>query len=326
MDTVAVQRRDHVDATAIAVLVVLCTLWGVQQVAVKVAVVQGLGPLLQAGLRSAVAAVLVLGWIAVKEGPEAFRAVFRRDAALGPGIVIAVLFGFEFLTLYPGLKLTTASRGVLFLYTAPFFTALGAHLFLPHERLTLRQALGLLIAFGGVAAAFADGLAFGGGSVAGDLLCLAAGALWGATTVVVKASPSLSRTPSSRILLIQLVGSAPILLGASALAGEMDHWPHATALAWAALFYQTVIVAFLSYLVWFAMIIRYPAGRLAGFTFLTPLFGILAGALLLGEHASIALLAGLVAIAVGLRLVNSRGPVRQGRGGVEWPFRRRDPP
>ena len=305
------QRRDRVDAMAVAVLVVLCALWGVQQVAVKVAVEQGLAPAMQAALRSVGAAALVCGWIWLKEGGAALRALVRRDGALGPGMVTAGLFALEFLALYPGLRLTTASRGVLFVYTAPFFTALGAHLFIPAERMSLRQAAGLVIAFAGVAVAFFDSLGGVGGSVVGDLLCLVAGALWGGTTVVVKANALLSHTASSKVLLMQLAGSAPILLLAAAGFGELGHWPQATALAWACLFYQTVVVAFLSYLTWFWLIRMYPAGRIAGFTFLTPLFGILAGWLLLGEHASPALLFGLVAIAVGLRLLNGRGPARR---------------
>jgi drug/metabolite transporter (DMT)-like permease len=122
----------------------------------------------------------------------------------------------------------------------------------------------------------------------------------------VKANPLLSRTPSSKVLLMQLAGSAPILLLASAAVGDLGHWPRASMLAWACLFYQTVIVAFLSYLTWFWLIQIYPAGRIAGFTFLAPLFGIFFGWLLLGEHASFGLLLGLVAIAVGLRLLNGR--------------------
>ncbi len=298
------QRRDRVDATAVAVLVLLCALWGVQQVTVKVAVAQGLPPALQATMRSFGAAVLVCIWIGVKEGGTALRALVRRDAALGPGVVIAVFFALEFLALFPGLHMTTASRGVVFIYSAPFFTALGAHLFIPAERMSLRQAAGLAIAFAGMTAAFADSFGHGDGSIEGDLLCLAAGALWGVTTVVVKANPALSRTPSSKVLLMQLAGSAPILLLAAAAFGELGQWPQATALAWACLFYQTVIVAFLSYLTWFWLIRSYPAGRIAGFTFLAPLFGILSGWALLGEHASIGLLAGFVAIAAGLRLVN----------------------
>ncbi|MBN8889350.1 MAG: DMT family transporter [Rhodospirillales bacterium] len=266
----------------------------------------GLPPVLQAGLRSLVAALCVLGWIAAREGRGAVAALASRDTLL-PGLLLAALFALEFLVLFPGLSLTTASRGVVFLYTAPFFTALGAHLLLPAERMRPRQAAGLTIAFAGVAATFAEGLLAGGGSLRGDLMCLAGGAMWGVSTVVVKASPALARAPSSKLLFLQLAGSAPpLLLGAWAL-GERLHVADVAPVAWAGLFYQTVIVAFISYLAWFRLVLIYPAGRVAGFTFLTPLFGILAGSLLLGEHASPALLVGLVAIATGMRLVNSRG-------------------
>lgn len=305
MSSVAIGRRDHVDAWAVAVLVFLCMLWGVQQVAVKVALNGGLPPVLQACLRSAGAAVLVMLWMATRGG-IAPRVRWRHGAALGPGILIAVLFAAEFLALNPGLRLTTASRGVVFLYTAPFFTALGTHLFVPGERMRLRQATGLVIAFAGVAIAFAEGLRGGGGSVAGDLLCLLGGALWGATTATVKAIPVLSRLGSSQVALWQLGGSAPMLFVAALALGELHSWPQVTPLAWAALFYQTAIVAFLSYLVWFWLILHYPAGRIAGFTFLTPVFGVLAGAVLLGEPASFALALGVVAIAIGLRLINAR--------------------
>jgi drug/metabolite transporter (DMT)-like permease len=305
MSSVAIERRDHVDAWAAAVLVVLCMLWGVQQVAVKVALNGGLPPALQASLRSAGAAVLVMLWMAVRER-RAPRRFVLSGGVTGPGVLIAVLFAAEFLALNPGLRLTTASRGVVFLYTAPFFTALGTHLFVPGERMRLRQATGLVIAFSGVAVAFAEGFRGGGGSIAGDLLCLLGGALWGATTATVKAVPALSRLSSSEVALWQLGGSAPILFVAALALGELHNWPQVTPLAWAALFYQTVIVAFLSYLVWFWLILNYPAGRIAGFTFLTPVFGVLAGAVLLGEPASLALGLGVVAIAVGLRMVNTR--------------------
>jgi drug/metabolite transporter (DMT)-like permease len=296
-----------VDAAAIAILVALCAVWGVQQVAIKVAATHGLPPVLQAGLRSLVAAACVAAWIWLRQGRAGLAGLLARDT-MAPGLAIAALFALEFLLLFPGLALTTASRGVVFLYTAPFFTALGAHLLLPGERMSARQAVGLLIAFAGVAATFAEGLLAGGGSLRGDLMCLAGGAMWGATTVAVKANPALARAPSSKLLFLQLAGSAPLLLlGAWALGERLD-LPAVAPIAWAGLFYQTVVVAFVSYLVWFRLILTYPAGRIAGFTFLTPLFGILAGALLLGEHASPALLVGLTAIAVGMRLVNSRAP------------------
>jgi drug/metabolite transporter (DMT)-like permease len=299
-----------IDPVAVLTIVACCALWGVQQVAVKVAVMQGLPPLFQAALRSLVAAFLLAAWTALRGGRGGLRALFTIDRATPACLLIGAMFAGEFLALFPGLKLTSASRGVIFLYTAPFFTALGAHLLLPAERLSWRATLGLFIAFAGVAAAFAEGLGAPGGSVAGDTLCLAAGALWGATTVVVKASPSLARVTASRLLFTQLAYSAPILIAVAALFGE---WRvgDATPLAWAAWFYQTFVVAFVSYLAWFWLIQRHAASRIAGFTFLTPLFGILAGVLLLGERFSPWVLAGLAAIAVGLRLLTAKQPARQ---------------
>jgi drug/metabolite transporter (DMT)-like permease len=307
MEGNATPRQDRLDVVAIALVTLLCALWGVQQVTVKVAIAGGLPPLLQGTLRHAGAATLVACFVLVRQGAPGVRALFRRDAATWPGLLIAVLFALEFIALFPGLSLTTASRAVIFLYTAPFFTALGAHFFVPGERFRLRQVIGLLIAFAGVAATFADGLVAGGGSVTGDLLCLAGGAFWGATTVVVKASPGLQRSPPAKLLFFQLAGSAPMMLAVSLLAGEHVAWGAVSTLAWAGLFYQTVVVAFASYLAWIWLVLAYPAGRLAGFTFLTPLFGALAGALLLGEHVGLALLVGLAAIAVGLPLLNSKG-------------------
>jgi drug/metabolite transporter (DMT)-like permease len=306
----SIEQRDRVDAAAAGVMVVLCAMWGLQQVSVKVALAGGLPPLLQAGLRSVVAAVCVVAWICLQHGPAAVRRLLRVDASVWPGMAIGLVFGAEFLALYPGVKLTTASRAVLFLYTAPFFTALGAHLFLPGERLRLRQAVGLLVAFGGVAAAFAQGLVSGGGSMAGDALCALSAVLWAVLTLTIKASPALGQAGSAKVLLYQLGGSAVVLLVAASVSGETGRWPEATWLAWAAFAYQAVPVAFGSYLAYFWLVLIYPAGRLSGFTFLTPVFGVTFGALLLGESLGPALFAGIVAIAIGLHLLNAPAPSR----------------
>ncbi len=298
------QRHERLDATAIAAVAVLCALWGGQQVAVKLAVADGFPPLLQCALRSAGGAALCALWMAARGG-------LRRKpsaAELLSGNIIAVLFAAEFVAVYLGLTRTTASRSVLFFYTAPFFTALFATLFLPGEQLLASQAVGLAVAFAGLAAAFAEGLLRGGGSLSGDLLCALAAALWAATSVVIKAMPALRQVSPATLLLYQLGGSAPLLLAGAALLGETAAAPHPGLLAWASVAYQTVIVAFASYLVWFRLLQTYPATRLSGFTFLTPVFGILAGGVVLHEPLSAGLVAGLVAISLGLRLLNRPAP------------------
>lgn len=299
-----------IDLLAVVTIIACCALWGIQQVAIKVAVIDGLPPYFQAALRSLVAAALLAVWAWMRGGKKALLALVAIDRATPACLLIGAMFGAEFLAMFPGLKLTTASRAVIFVYTAPFFTALGAHWLIPAERLGWRQTLGLVIAFAGVAGAFADGLGAGGGSMAGDSLCLLAGLLWGATTVAMKASPSLIRLNPSRVLFVQLAYSAPVLIAVAAFTGEY-HVGHATALAWACMFYQMVIVAFASYLAWVWLIQRHAASRIAGFTFLTPLFGILAGVLMLGDPFSPWIIVGLVAIAVGLRLLTSPARARQ---------------
>lgn len=282
-------------------MVLLCAVWGVQQVGTKVAIAGGLSPMFQAAARSALGAALLLLWSA---GRGELRRVLRQPGSLPPGLLIGGLFGLEFLLLFQGVAGTTASRAVLLLYTAPFFTALGAHLLLPGERLRARQGAGLLLAFGGVAVAVADAPSGAGATWAGDAMVTAAAALWGVTTVTIKRSPALVRAPAATVLLYQLVGCAALAGAAGVIAGQIAGVPRGTALAWASVLYQGAIVSFASYLAWFGLVARYPAGPLSAFTFLTPLLGIAAGVALLREPAHPSLLLAVLCVAAGLRLVN----------------------
>jgi drug/metabolite transporter (DMT)-like permease len=295
-------RRPQLDTAAILLMVLLCACWGFNQVAIKLANA-GISPIFQAGLRSAGSALLVWAW-------SAHRGVqlFARDGTLGVGLVIGVLFGAEFVFLYWSLVFTSASRAVLFLYMSPFVVALGAHFFVPGERLRWLQMVGLVCAFAGIALAFGDALRFPTyRELLGDAMALAAAILWGATTVVIKAS-RLAHSSLHKNLLYQLAVSAILLPILSWIVGERGIVV-ATPLVLGMLVYQVVVVAFASYLAWFWLISRYPAGRLSSFSFLTPLFGLVAGALLLGEPIGWALLLALLLVGVGIALVNRPAPV-----------------
>ena len=291
------ERKSHLDSTAMALMVVLCAAWGLQQVAIKVSNA-GISPVLQASLRSLGAAVLVWAWSAAR----GIR-LFGRDGTLGPGLLCAALFAGEFAFIYWGLSYTSASRGVVFLYTAPFMVALGAHLFLPGERLRPLQWLGLACAFAGILAAFGESLGLPTKSqLRGDGMLFLGAVLWAATTLLIKGS-RLARISPAKTLFYQLAGSALVLPFVSLALGEPGIVA-ATPLVLASLAYQTVLVAFASYLAWFWLVVHYPAGRLSAFSFLTPLFGVLAGALLLSERVSSALAAALVLVVLGIWLVN----------------------
>lgn len=286
---------------AVLAMLLLCGAWGFNMVAMKVGT-EGIPPVLQAGLRSAVAAPLLFAWCR-------WRGVglgdWRRDGTLLPGVAIGAVFGLEFLFLYTGLGLTTASRAVVFLYTAPFFVALSVHFLLPDDRLTPAKAAGLGVAFLGLLLAFAEGLAApaaGGAALLGDAMCLLAGALWAATTLMLKAS-RLRAAPPALALLYQLVVSAPLLLLASVLLGE-GFAVSPTPLVAAAFLYQATGVAAVSYLVWFRLIARHSTSRLSAFSVLTPVFGVLAGVALLGEGVGPLFGLAVALVAAGLWLVN----------------------
>ena len=292
-------RKERLDALAVVLLVGCCALWGLGQVATKMALAE-IPPLLQAATRSLGAALLVALWSRLRGLP-----LWQADGTLRGGLLAGALFAAEFGCIFVGLQFTTASRMVVFIYLAPFVVALGMPFIARSERLRPGQIAGLVGAFVGVVWAFAEGFvhpAAGASQWVGDALGIGAAVLWGLTTMVVRATP-LSRALPEKTLLWQLLVSGLALALASALAGE--HLP--AALSGASLWplgFQTVIVSFASYLVWFWLIRHYPATRLSAFTLLTPIFGLLAGTLLLHEPLTARLLVALAAVAGGIALVN----------------------
>ena len=292
-------RKTHLDLLAMAILLVLCASWGLQQVAIKVAS-EAVPPFFQAGIRSLGATLLILLWMGLRRVP-----VFERDGSGWWGLLAGLLFGGEFLLIFLGLQFTNASRAVIFLYLSPFVVALGAHLFIPGERLRLIQAVGLIGAFSGVLIIFGDSLTASSNTMlTGDIMLIVAAVMWGATTVVIKAT-ALNQLAPSKTLLYQLAVSAALILTVSWLSGEPEVGP-LTPLIIGSLLFQTVWVSFITYLTWFWLVRHYPAGRLSAFTFLTPIFGVLAGNLLLDEPLTTSLFLALLFVGGGIYLVNRR--------------------
>jgi drug/metabolite transporter (DMT)-like permease len=291
------RKKDALDRTAISVLVALCASWGLQQVTIKIAN-QGISPIWQSGIRSIGSTILLLIWMAVRRQP-----LMEKDGSLWYGIAAGLLFAVEFLLIYWGLEFTNASRSVIFLYLSPFVVAIGAHLFIPGEKMRGIQVAGLCSAFAGIIVVFSESLTLPTyRMLIGDGMLVAAALFWGATTVLIKASP-LGKIAASKILLYQLAVSAVVLPLGSVAMGEPGI-VHMTPLIAVCLVYQIVWVAFITYLAWFWLVRNYPASRLASFTFLTPLFGVIAGGMLLHESITIMLLGALVLVGTGIYLVN----------------------
>ena len=294
--SVALSAGRALSPGAIALMLMLCLSWGFNQIAVKL-VLPDVPPMLQALIRSAGAllVLLAIGW---------FRGVrfFERDGTLWSGVSAGLIFGIEFVLIYRGLQLTSASRAVVFLYTAPFFVALGSYVFLG-ERLRALQWGGLGLSFAGVALAIGVPQANVDASVLmGDLLIFAGGALWAASTLIVKAT-ALIRAPAEKGLGLQVAVSIPILAFAAWISGEtISHVPGPLALSLLA--YQSFWVVGLTFMLWFALVKTYSASKLSAFTFITPLFGVVAAYFILHDRLTVTFGVAALLVIAGLYLVN----------------------
>jgi drug/metabolite transporter (DMT)-like permease len=283
-------------AGAVALMLMLCLSWGFNQIAIKLAL-PDIPAMLQATFRSMLAlpVLLLVGWV---------RGIkfFERDGSLVPGLIAGVLFGLEFVLIYQGLRFTTASRAVVFLYTAPFFVALGSFQMLG-ERLRAAQWAGLAVSFAGVALAIGIPQANVDAKVLlGDLMIVGGGAVWGATTLIAK-DTALRKAPPEKALGYQVAISIPILAAAAFFSGEkLDHVPGPLAIG--VVTYQAIWVVGLTFTIWFALVQAYSASKLSAFSFITPLFGVVASYFVMHDELTLSFGVAALLVIAGLYLVN----------------------
>jgi drug/metabolite transporter (DMT)-like permease len=296
MSEVSASHTRPLDAASMVLVVFICLSWGFNQPAIKLAI-HDVPPLTQCAIRSSLATLIVLGLMRLRGLPIA-----ARDGTLVPGLMAGLLFGVEFLLIYRGLLYTTASRAVLFIYLAPFFVVIGARWLFPDDRFGLKQWLGLLMAFLGMVVAFGvPAPATEPNQLLGDVMMAFAALGWAATTLIIKSS-ALARVSPEKTLLYQLVVCVVMVtLGALVFGERIVAMPSAVALG--SLAYQTIVVG-TTFSLWFALIVKFSASRLSAFTFLTPLFGVAAGHLVLGEPLTPAFAVAVLLVAAGLILVN----------------------
>ncbi len=293
------ESKDTLDLKAAIILLTLTFLWGLNYAAVKYSN-QGISPVFAATLRSVIASICgVLYCIRKKE------TLFHTDIRLFHGFMVGLLFGLEFACIYFGMLFTDAARSVLFVYLSPFVVAVGAHFFLKGDRLSFPKIAGLVLAFAGIVIVFGGRPKTAKSTMAlGDLLEIAAAFLWGATTLYIKKFMADKVHPINTFL-YQLFFSIPILLGVSLILEPRWVTRFDASIA-ASLIYQSFIVAFVSYFLWFKLIHEYSVSRLSAFTFFTPIFGVLFGILFLNEELTLSLMVGLPMVSLGIFFVNWR--------------------
>lgn len=291
------ERKSYIDGHGAILLIGFSLLLGFNQVVIKVSN-GGFQPVFQAGVRSALALVFLALWMWWRAIP-----LMPRRVNFLPGLLVGLLFSFEFICLFVALDYTSIARSSIMFYSMPVWLAIAAHFVLPNERLTALRSLGLLLAMVGMIWSLGSGLFIEGGSITGDLLALLSAFGWGAIALTVRLS-SLSRERAETQLFIQLLISAPVLLIASLWFGDWLREP--TVISYAALLFQALVIAFFAFLLWFWIMTIYPASGVASFSFLSPIFSVALGWLILGEQVSFNLVGALACVALGLVLINRK--------------------
>jgi len=293
------ESKDYLDLNAIIIILILTLLWGFNFSTIKYSN-QGISPVFASTLRSIVASICgVIYCIRKKEK------LFHTDIRLFHGFMVGLLFGLEFACIYFGMLYTDAARSVVFVYLSPFVVAVGAHFFLKGDRLTLLKIVGLVLAFTGIFIVFSGRPRTAKETMfIGDVLEIMAAILWGATTLYIKKFMAEKVHPIHTFL-YQLFFSIPILFIVSLIL-EPKWIYRMDAYILASLLYQSLIVAFISYFLWFKLIHEYSVSRLSAFTFFTPIFGVVFGILFLSEEFTVSLMMGLPMVSFGIFFVNWR--------------------
>lgn len=293
------QRKDRIDLFGGTVLVLFSALLGLNQVMVKL-VNAGLQPVFQAGLRSVCAFFPVLVYALIMR-----KKLSISDGSFWPGVLCGLFFSAEFMLLFSALEFTTVSRASVFFYTMPFWVAVFGHFLIPGERLTLLRIAGLALAIFGIALALlgrpTEESVTSDTVLIGDLMCLLAACGWAGIALVARASRLSNATPEMQ-LLYQLVVSAVVLVPLSLFFGDWvrDMTPFLTGV----FIFQVLMVVCVGFLTWFWVLSVYPASDMASFSFLTPLFGVLLGWLILDEKITGSVVIALILVCCGLVMVN----------------------
>ncbi|MBO7705485.1 DMT family transporter [Acinetobacter johnsonii] len=298
--------RQALDSKASGIMFGLCILWGLQQVVLKLAA-PDISAVMQIALRSGLSALMVYPMIKLAKGTS----LWGRDYLLA-GILVGLLFAAEFFLVAQALRFTSAAHTIVLLYTAPIFVALGLHWKLPSERLSLIQWLGIACAFFGIVIAFlfrpTASQAAASSALWGDALALLAGVLWAATTIAVRLT-KLAEAPATQTLFYQLFIAFLVLLPVAFFMGQATiHW---SVLSLTSLLFHTVVVSFASYLIWFWLLKKYLASQLGVFSFLTPIFGMCFGVILLNEQLELNFLVGTCFVLMGVMVVSLHHKIKQ---------------
>lgn len=288
------QNNDITIKVVLAVLLVAC-LWGGNAVAMKVAL-KYMPPLILAGLRFALGAIIILIWGRFKN----IDFKIRKDELLSL-IILSILFSAQICTFNFGTKYTTAGRSSVLINVNPFLIAILAHFFVPDDKLTIRKIIGLILAFWGVFIVFRDKIETSEPHLLGDVIMLISGFLFSVLTIYTK--KLMQRIGVYKILIWEMLFGLVPFFGLSLIFERNAHFAVSLELI-IALLYQGGLVASVAFIVWTTLLSRHSASKISAFLFATPLFGVGLSALILSEAITAFLVIGAILVAIGIYIVN----------------------
>ncbi len=279
------------------ILIGLVTLlWGLSFPTMKI----GLGamqPFTFLVFRSLVSTITIFALILIRRGalsPPTGRPEFWWNT---------LLHNAMFIPLYYGAAMTTSGRSSVFLYTQPLFYAALAVWFIPSERLGARSFTGIAAAFVGMVIMFGEKFETGAEqALLGDALVILAALIWGIQSLYLR--QKLKGIDPFRIAAWTQMVAIPFFLFFALFMGfEFPDFTNRAVII--SVGYNGLIGTGLAMVLWVRLLAGYSPTRVSAFMFLTPVFGVFMGSLILTESITGFMLAGAALVAAGIYLVNT---------------------
>jgi len=273
------------------------SLWGGNPVAVKFGLLV-FPPMWSAFVRFVIGIICIVAWAAFRGIP-----MWPKKGEWRLLISLGVLFVIQMGTLNIGFDLTKGSIAAILISTNPLFAAFAAHFIIVDDRLSFRKAVGLMIAFGGVAIVLLGGFNLQSLNPIGwgGVVVLLSSSLLGLRLVfMAKVQQEISGV---RVVLWQMILSLPLFAVAGATF-ETIRWENLAFAPIAGLLYQGVVIAGLGFMVIAYLLSRYPPSLIASFNFVSPISGVLLSAIFLGDQITPAIVGGVICVGVGLYFVS----------------------
>ena len=292
------EKKNKIDAFGAVALISFSLLLGINHVVIKIVNV-GLNPIFFAGIRSFIAFLFIIIWMKFTRKPIVFN---KKN--LNICLIAGLVFALEFLFLFLALDFTSVSRNSIIYYSMPLWLTVLLFFTKNKEKLSFIKLLGLILAFSGVVISVSkndSGLIINSSSLFGDFLAFLAALFWALLIIIAKNSNFNKEMPEMQLLWMVMV-SGPILICFSFFIEDPIR-DFQIIHIWGLLFQSIVVVAG-GFLFWLWLLSKYPASGVASFSFLTPIFTIFFGWLILSEVMTPDFIFAAFLVITGLILIN----------------------